>query len=181
MNNLEKRYRTEVIPKLKQLLGYKNDLAVPRLVKVIINIGIGSGARDEKSRTAASETLKRISGQKPVLNLAKKSISSFKIRRGMPVGVSVTLRKKRMYDFVDKLINVTLPRVRDFRGLNPKSFDGRGNYSLGFREHNVFPEIKSDEVENIHGLELAIVTSAESDNEALKLLELLGFPFKKED
>ncbi|MDD5342246.1 MAG: 50S ribosomal protein L5 [Patescibacteria group bacterium] len=179
INQLEKLYREKVVPEMRRSFGYKNDLAVPRLVKAVINIGTGNATRDEKTKQAYTETLTRITGQKPVVRLARKSISSFKVRKGMAVGLSVTIRRRRLYDFVNKLVNVTLPRVRDFQGLEPKSLDGNGNLNIGFKENTVFPEIKPDEVENIHGLEVAIVTNAKSNKEALKLFELLGFPFKK--
>ncbi len=177
---LQEKYKKEIVPVMKKEFNLKNDLAVPSLEKVVLNVGIGASIKDDKIRSTAEETLTRITGQKPVIRLAKKSIAAFKIRKGMPVGISVTLRKKRMYDFVDKLINVALPRVRDFRGLDPKFLDGKGNMNIGFKEHIVFPEIKPDEVEMIHGLEVAIVTSAKDNIQAKKLFELLGFPFIKE-
>lgn len=166
---------------MREAFGYTNDHAVPRLVKVVVNVGIGRGLKDEKFQSVVHSTLERITGQKPVVNKAKKSISSFKIRKGMPVGMSVTLRGKRMYDFTEKLVNVTLPRVRDFQGLDTKVLDGQGNVNLGFKEHIVFPEIRPDEVESIHGLEVAIVTTARDNESALKLFTLLGFPFKKSE
>ncbi|MFA6198488.1 MAG: 50S ribosomal protein L5 [Patescibacteria group bacterium] len=179
MNALEKKYREEVVPAMLKEFGYRNRMAVPKITKVVVNVG--TGVRDPKIREAAEANLKRITGQKPVVTLAKKSISSFKVRKGMEVGLSVTLRKQRMYDFLFKLINVTFPRVRDFRGLERKGMDGHGNLNLGFKDHMVFPEIRTDEVELVHGLEMAVVTTATKDQEAMKLLELLGFPFKKEE
>lgn len=177
---LQEKYKKEVISEMKKKFNFKNDLAVPKIEKVVVNIGINASNKDEKVRTTAENTLAKITGQKPVVRLAKKSISAFKIRKGMPVGMSVTLRKKRMYDFVDKLINVALPRVRDFRGLDPKGLDGKGNLNIGFKEHIVFPEIKTDEVDIIHGLEVAIVTSAKDNDQAKELFALIGFPFKKD-
>lgn len=179
MNALEKKYREEVVPAMLKEFGYRNQLAVPKLKKVVVNVG--TGVRDPKVREAAEVNLQRITGQKPVVNLAKKSISSFKVRKGMEVGLSVTLRKQRMYDFLYKLVNATFPRVRDFRGLERKGMDGQGNLNLGFKDHTVFPEIRTEDVESVHGLEIAVVTSAVTDKEAMRLLELLGFPFKKEE
>jgi large subunit ribosomal protein L5 len=179
MNALEKKYRDKVVPAMLKEFGYHNQLAVPKIMKVVINVG--TGVRDPKIREAAEANLQRITGQKPVVTLAKKSISSFKVRKGMEVGVSVTLRKQRMYDFLFKLINATFPRVRDFRGLERKGMDGQGNLNLGFKDHTVFPEIHTEDVESVHGLEIAVVTNAITDKEAMRLLELLGFPFKKEE
>lgn len=179
MNRLQKKYIKEVAPKLKEELGYKNIMAVPRIYKVKINVGLGKSLTDPKFNEIAENTLSKISGQKPVYNKAKKSISVFKIREGMNVGMSVTLRSERMYDFLDKLINVTLPRVRDFRGLSPKSVDQRGNLTIGFKEHMVFPEINTDEVEKLHGLEVSIATTAQDKKSGLKLFRQLGFPFTK--
>lgn len=177
MNRLLEKYKKEVIPFLKQKFGYKNDLAVPKLEKVVINVGLNKN-QDEKFREVAISTLKRITGQQPVETLAKKSISAFKIRKGMVVGVMVTLRGKRMYDFIDKLISITLPRVRDFHGLTPDSLDQGGNLTIGFKEHISFPEIRTDEVEKIHGLEICLVSTAKTKEEGLELLRGLGFPFK---
>jgi len=180
MERLREKYKNEAIPAMKKTFGYKNDLAVPRLKKVVLNIGTGHGLKDPKFNEVASDTLQRISGQKPVNTIAKKSISNFKIREGLIVGMMVTLRGKRMYDFVDKLINITLPRVRDFRGINTRAVDRQGSLNIGFREHIAFPEIKADEVEKIHGLQVSIITSAKTKEEGLELLKLLGFPFVKE-
>lgn len=160
--------------------GYKNNMAVPKITKVVINVGTGHGLKDAKFNEAVENTLIRITGQQPVKTAAKKSISNFKIREGLIVGMMVTLRGKRMYDFLDKLINIALPRVRDFRGLNPKSVDPKGNLNIGFREHISFPEIKSDEIEKIHGLQVSVVTTAKTRDEGVELLTLLGFPFSKE-
>lgn len=176
--NLREKYQKEVAEKLKKEYGYANDLAIPRLLKVSLNIGIGKSKDDPKVAETAENTLKRITGQKPVYTLAKKSISAFKIREKMKVGLKVTLRGKRMWDFLEKLINITLPRVRDFRGLEPKAIDRTGNLTIGFKEHLVFPEINSDEVEKLHGLEVSVATTAKNQKEALSLFKHLGFPFK---
>lgn len=178
MNRLLEKYKKEVIPALKEELGYKNNLAVPRLEKVIVGIGTGQGLREPRFTELTEETLKRITGQRPVKTSAKKSIAAFKIRQGMNVGLKVTLRGRRMYDFIDKLINVTLPRVRDFRGLSAKALDGSGNLTIGFKEHLAFPEIRSDEVERMHGLEVTIVTTAKDNQAGLALFKKLGFPIK---
>ncbi len=178
MARLNEQYRKKIIPEMKKKFGYKNDLEVPRLLKVVLNVGIGPGLKDSDYLESVKNILIRISGQQPVETKAKKSISSFKIREGMVVGVKVTLRGKRMYDFIEKLVNVSLPRVRDFRGLDPDKFDGHGNYSIGFKEHVAFPEISPDEIERIYGLEVNISTSANNDEEGHELLRLLGFPFK---
>ena len=161
-------------------LGYKNILQVPKLVKVVLNVGYGRQVKETAFVENIGETLKAISGQKPIQNKAKKSISNFKIREGMNIGASVTLRGKRMYDFIDKLVSITFPRVRDFRGISPKSFDKQGNYSIGFKEHIAFPEIKSDAVDKLHGLQIVINTTAENKTAGLALLGKLGFPFKKD-
>lgn len=179
MISLKEKYQKEIIPKMKAALGYKNNLAVPRLEKVVINIGIGRAIREPKFLDVVVSTLTRITGQKPVFTKAKKSISNFKIKKGMTVGAMVTLRGKRMYDFVEKLIKVTLPRVRDFRGLSSKAVNAQGNLSIGYKEHTVFPEIKSDEVETLHGLEVNIATTAKTKEEGIKLFKLLGFPFQE--
>ena len=161
--------------------GYTNNLAVPKITKVVLNIGVGRTKDDPKSIEVAENTLKRITGQKAVSTKAKKSISAFKVREGMIVGLKVTLRGNRMYDFLTKLVAIALPRVRDFRGLDAKNVDKQGNLNIGFREHMVFPEIKSDEIEKIHGLEVAITSTASNREEGLELLTLLGFPFKKDN
>lgn len=181
MDRLKEKYRTEVIPKMMKQLSIRNPLSVPKIEKVVVNAGLGKSIQDAEYIDAAVETFRRITGQQPVKTLAKKSISNFKIRKGMVVGVKVTLRGPHMYAFLDKLINVALPRVRDFRGLSRTAFDGHGNYSIGFEEHIVFPEISSDEVEHIVGLEVNITTSAKNDEEGLALLQALGFPFQKKD
>lgn len=173
-------YKTEVVPKLKQAFGYKNIHAVPTVRSITLNVGLGPGLKDARFLETAEKTLTRISGQRPVKTKARKSISTFKIREGMVVGLKVTLRGKRMWDFLEKLFRVSLPRVRDFRGLSPKAFDGRGNYSIGFKEHIAFPEIHSDELEVLHGLQVTISTSADSNEEAKALLTHLGLPLKKD-
>ncbi len=180
MSRLYTTYRTVVIPKLRENLGEANTNALPRIEKVVLNTGLSKSIHDPAYTEKAIGVLARITGQQPVKTNAKKSISNFKIKKGMVVGAKVTLRGARMYDFLDKLVNVALPRVRDFRGLPRDAFDGKGNYSLGFGEHIVFPEISSDEVETIVGLEVNIVTNAQSDEQGRLLLELLGFPFEKE-
>ncbi len=180
MSRLKEKYFKEVIPAMKKEFGYKSDLAVPRINKVVINAGVGKSLDNKKLLDQVVSDLAAITGQKPVLRLAKKSISSFKIREGLPIGVSVTLRGAMVYEFIDRLISVAVPRIRDFRGLPKDSFDGRGNYSIGFKEHIVFPEINTDSITNIFGLQVTIVTNAATDNEARKLLILLGFPIKNE-
>jgi len=176
---LEEKYLTEVTPQLKARLGYNNIMQLPRLEKVVLSIGLGEAIQDAKALEVAGKDLATISGQRPVTTRAKKSISSFKLRAGMPIGMMVTLRGKRMYDFFDKLVNVVLPRFRDFRGVSRDSFDGRGNYSLGIKEQIVFPEIDYDKVDKIRGFEVTIVTTAKNDDEARNLLELMGMPFRR--
>lgn len=179
MPRLLDHYRTTVVPLLQKELGVPNVLACPRVEKVVLNVGFGSNFKDATHRDAALHTLARISGQKPVPTAARKSISNFKIRKGNIIGARVTLRGARMYEFLDKLISIALPRVRDFRGLSPKGFDGHGNYAIGFNEHVVFPEISPDEVERIHGLEVVIVTTAKDNRSAEVLLRALGLPLTK--
>jgi len=177
--DLKTLFREEIAPKLEKELGVKNVNAVPKLEKVTLNIGIGSIIqRQGKDFSHIEENLARIAGQKPVITKSRKAISNFKIRDGMPVGLVVTLRGKRMYDFINKLVNITLPRVRDFRGISPKSFDGKGNYSLGFKEHIVFPEIDPDDVLQLHGVQITISTTAKNDKDGIALLKALNFPFK---
>jgi large subunit ribosomal protein L5 len=176
---LKEKYHKEVIEQMKAEFGYTNNLAVPKILKVTLNVGIGKGKEDPKVAETANNTLMRITGQRPIYTLAKKSISAFKVRAGMKVGLKVTLRGRRMWDFLEKLVKVSLPRVRDFRGLAPQSVDKNGNLNIGFKEHLIFPEIKSDEVEKIHGLEVAITTSAGDYKKGFKLLKYLGFPFRE--
>ncbi len=176
---LKDKYYKEIVPQLKEKFGYKNVFEVPHLEKVVINVGFGRHAKEKEYIESIENTLMRISGQKPILTKARKSISSFKIRQGMIIGAAVTLRKERMFDFLEKLINVTFPRVRDFRGISEKSVDKSGNLSIGFKEHLPFPEVKSDEVDKIHGLSVCISTTAKNREEGLELFRLMGFPFKK--
>jgi len=178
-SRLEEKYLTELAPQLKARLGYDNIMQLPRLRKIVLSIGLGEATQEPKALEAAEKDLATISGQHPVTTRAKKSISSFKLRAGMPIGMMVTLRGKRMYDFFDKLVNVVLPRFRDFRGVSRDSFDGRGNYSLGMKEQIVFSEIDYDKVDKIRGLEVTIVTTAKNDDEARTLLELMGMPFRR--
>jgi large subunit ribosomal protein L5 len=175
---LLERYRTEIVPTLMREFQYPNVMAVPRLEKIVLNIGLGEAVQNARAIEAASRDLAAITGQRPVVTRAKKSIAGFKIRKGMPIGLMVTLRGDRMYEFFDKLVNIVLPRVRDFHGVSPRSFDGRGNYSLGLREQLVFPEIDYDQIDKVRGLEITIVTTARTDAEAKRLLELLGMPFR---
>ena len=178
-SRLEEKYLAELAPQLKARLGYDNVMGLPRLRKIVLSIGLGEATQEPKALEAAEKDLATISGQHPVTTRAKRSISSFKLRAGMPIGMMVTLRGKRMYDFFDKLVNVVLPRFRDFRGVSRDSFDGRGNYSLGMKEQIGFPEIDYDKVDKIRGLEVTIVTTAENDDEARTLLELMGMPFRR--
>ncbi|MEW6448294.1 MAG: 50S ribosomal protein L5 [Bacillota bacterium] len=178
MSRLKEKYRKEVVPALMDKFGYKNVMQVPRLEKVTVNMGLGEAIQNPKVIDAAVEDLKAITGQKPVVTRAKKSIAAFKLRAGTQIGAKVTLRGQRMYDFVDKVVNVVLPRVRDFRGVSPKSFDGRGNYTLGMREQIIFPEIDYDKVDKVRGMDITFVTTAKTDEEARELLRLLGMPFQ---
>ena len=177
MSPLKERYRKEVVPNLMELCGYKNVMQVPRLEKVVLGIGVGEAIQNAKALEAAEGDLTAISGQHPVITRAKKSIAAFKLRSGMPIGLKVTLRGERMYDFFDKLVNSVLPRIREFQGVSPDSFDGRGNYTLGLREQAVFPEIDYEKIDKIRGLEVSIVTTAKTDEEGRHLLRLLGMPF----
>jgi large subunit ribosomal protein L5 len=181
MNNLHKFYNEQVRPALMAKFGYKNAMAAPQIKKIAVNVGISSNIKDQEYNANVENTLVRITGQRPVKTVAKKSISSFKVREGMVVGMKVTLRGERMWDFLEKLIKITLPRVRDFRGINPKSFDQSGNYSIGFKEYISFPEIRPDEIERVHGLEVTISTTAGDQKTGLELLSNLGLPFKKEE
>ncbi len=174
------KYRDEVVPRLMHRFGYKNPMEVPRLVKIVVNMGVGSAVQDIKSLERAMEDLRLITGQQPAVRRAKKSEAGFKLRKGMPVGAKVTLRKERMWDFLDKVISIALPRVKDFKGLNPRSFDGRGNYSFGIAEQIVFPEIDYDKVDRIRGMDISIHTTAQTDEEAMWLLSLLGLPIRGE-
>jgi large subunit ribosomal protein L5 len=176
---LRQRYQDKIIPALIQRFAYTNALQVPRLVKVVANIGIGESISNPKALDAATADLKKITGQQPVVMKSRKAIANFKLRAGLPIGIKVTLRGARMYQFVDKLISVGLPRIRDFRGISPTSFDGHGNYTLGLREQLVFPEIEYDKIDKLRGLEITFVTTARTDEEARALLTELGFPFRK--
>lgn len=176
---LQNKYKEDVIPVLKEKFGYTNIHQVPKLHKVVINMGVGEGSKNAKLIESAVQELTGIAGQKAVVTRAKKSIATYKIREGMPVGCMVTLRGERMYDFLQKLIGVVLPRIRDFRGISAKSFDGRGNYSLGLKEQGLFPEISYDDIDTVKGMDISIVTTAETDEEARELLAALGMPFKK--
>jgi len=178
MSQLKEYYEKEVVPKLVETYEYKNVMQVPKLGKVILNMGLGEAIHNIKLIESASEELRMIAGQQPVVTRAKKSIAAFKLRAGMPIGCRVTLRRRRMYDFYNKLVNIALPRVRDFRGVPKKAFDGRGNYSLGIREHIIFPEIDYDKIDKIKGLNISVVTTANTDEEGRELLRLLGMPFK---
>ncbi|MBU0495790.1 MAG: 50S ribosomal protein L5 [Chloroflexi bacterium] len=175
---LQQRYRDEVVPVLAKEFGYKNVMEIPGLHKVKVNIGLGEAIRDAKVLDAAMKDMVAITGQRPVVTRARKSIAAFKVRAGMPVGLTVTLRGRRMYDFLDRLFNVALPRIRDFRGLSAKSFDGRGNYTIGLREQLIFPEIDYDSIDKLRGLEVCIVTTAHTDAEGRALLHALGLPFR---
>jgi large subunit ribosomal protein L5 len=177
--NLQKLYREVAVPELMKTFGYKNRLEVPRLDKTVISMGIGEGSRDAKLMDALQENLAQIAGQKPVVTKARKSIANFKIRAGMPVGMMVTLRRRRMYFFVERLFHTAIPRIRDFRGLSPRSFDGRGNYSLGLTEQLVFPEISYDSIPRVQGMNITLCTTAKTDDEARELLRLLGAPLAR--
>ena len=176
--NLKTKYQEDVVPALKEKFGYKNDHQVPKLVKVVLNMGVGEASHNSKIADTIEAQLTKIAGQKAVVTKAKKSIASYKLREGMPVGAMATLRGDRMYDFLQKLICVVLPRIRDFRGISAKSFDGRGNYTLGLKEQALFPEITYEEVDLVKGMNVSIITTAETDDEARELLRLLGMPFK---
>ncbi|HET9016211.1 MAG TPA: 50S ribosomal protein L5 [Thermomicrobiaceae bacterium] len=176
---LRERYRDEVVPEMMVEFGYQNVLEVPRIEKIVLNIGLGEAIANGRALDAATNDLAAISGQKPVVTRAKKSIAAFRLRTGMPIGVMVTLRGDRAYEFLDRLIGTALPRIRDFHGLSPRSFDGRGNYTLGLREQLVFPEIEYDRIDRVRGLEVSIATTAKTDEEGRRLLRLLGMPFRE--
>lgn len=179
MARLKDQYRSDVIPQLMMEFGYKNVMQVPKVEKIVVNIGLGEAIQNAKAIDAAVGDLSAITGQKPVVTRAKKSIAAFKLRAGMPIGAMVTLRGPRMYEFLDRLVSTALPRIRDFRGVSPNAFDGRGNYTLGVREQIVFPEIDYDKIDKTRGLEMSIVTTAKTDQEGRRLLALLGMPFAK--
>jgi len=180
MNRLKEFYRTEGVPVLAKELGVSNVMEVPRIVKVVVNIGVGEALDNPKALDAAVNDLSLIAGQRPIVTKARKSIANFKLREGRAIGVKVTLRGERMWAFLDRLINIVLPRVRDFRGVSREAFDGRGNYTLGLREQLIFPEIEYDKIDKIRGMEITIVTTARSDDQARMLLQILGMPFKRE-
>ena len=179
MNRLEEKYKKEVVPSLTGKYNYKTIMLVPKIEKIVVNMGVGDALTNSKNLEAAVSDLAKITGLKPVETKAKKSIAAFKVREGHKIGCKVTLRGEKMYNFLDKLISIDLPRVRDFRGLSPKSFDGRGNYTIGIKEQLIFPEINFDEVEKVRGMDIVIVTTAKTDAEALDLLKELGVPFRK--
>jgi large subunit ribosomal protein L5 len=179
MNRLLEKYRNEITPALMEKFNYSSIMESPRVSKIVINIGVGDAVANPKVLDDAVNELTLITGQKPLVTRAKKSIATFKLREGMPIGCKVTLRGDRMYDFLDKLVTIALPRVRDFRGINPKGFDGRGNYTLGIKEQLIFPEINYDKVSKIRGMDIVFVTTANTDQEAFELLKLFGMPFKK--
>lgn len=179
MSDLQKYYNEQVVPKLKEKFNYANVHQIPRLKKIVLNMGLGEAIQNIKILDSAVDELMSIAGQRPVITRAKKSIAAFKLREGMPIGCMVTLRRTRMFDFLNKMVNIALPRVRDFRGISPKAFDGAGNYSLGIKEHIIFPEIDYDKIDKIKGMNISIVTSAENDEEGRELLTLLGMPFRK--
>ena len=176
---LQTYYQDVVVPRLTEQFGYTNPLMVPRLDKIVLNMGVGEAVADSKKVQSAAEDLARIAGQKAVVTKARTSIATYKLRQGMPIGAKVTLRKQRMFEFLDRLVTVALPRVRDFRGLNPKSFDGRGNYALGIKEHIIFPEIDYDKVDQVWGMDVVVCTTARTDDEARALLGALNFPFRQ--
>ena len=178
MERLQEKYKNEVVPELTKKFGYKNIMQLPKIEKVIINMGVGEAVGNPKALDAAVSDLTIIAGQKPVLTRAKKSLAAWKLREGMPIGTKVTLRGTRMYQFLDKFINVALPRVRDFRGVSSTAFDGRGNYAVGLKEQLIFPEIEYDKIDKLRGMNIVIVTTAEKDEEARELLKLMGMPFK---
>lgn len=176
---LQTVYKDEIVPKLKEDFGYDNIMAVPKLVKIVVNSGVGDAVENEKVLDTVVDNMAKITGQHPIKTRSKKSISNFKLREGMPIGCKVTLRKRIMFEFLDRLINLALPRTRDFQGIPDKSFDGRGNYTLGIKEHTIFPEINTDDVDRVHGLDITFVTTAETDEEAYALLKGFGMPFVK--
>jgi large subunit ribosomal protein L5 len=179
VNRIKEIYNNEIVDAMMKKFNYKNKMAVPKIEKIVINMGVGEAKENKKVLDAAVNDLTIIAGQKPVITKAKKSVAAFKVREGMPIGCKVTLRGERMYDFADRLINLALPRVRDFRGVNPNAFDGRGNYALGIKEQLIFPEIEYDKVDKVRGMDIIFVTTAKTDEEARELLTLFGMPFKK--
>ncbi|MCP5379457.1 MAG: 50S ribosomal protein L5 [Novosphingobium sp.] len=178
---LRAKYDAEIAQAMTAKFGYKNPLEVPRLEKITLNMGVGEASQDKKKVQTAAAEMELIAGQKPVITKAKKSIAQFKLREGMPIGCKVTLRRERMYEFLDRLVTIAMPRIRDFRGLNPKSFDGRGNYAMGLKEQIIFPEISYDQIEKVRGMDIIVTTTAKTDDEARELLRLFGFPFPAEE
>jgi large subunit ribosomal protein L5 len=178
---LKSDYEDRIVKAMTEKFGYKNRLEVPRLDKIVINMGVGEATQDKKKVEAAAAEMQAISGQKPVITKAKKSIAQFKLREGMPIGAKVTLRRDRMFEFLDRLVTIALPRVRDFRGLNPKSFDGRGNYAMGLKEQIIFPEINYDQIDKVRGMDIIVTTTAKTDEEARELLRLFNFPFPRDE
>ena len=174
-------YEQRIVPAMIEKFGYKNRLEVPKLDKIVINMGVGEATQDKKKVEAAAAEMQAIAGQKPVITKAKKSIAQFKLREGMPIGAKVTLRRDRMFEFLDRLVTIALPRVRDFRGLNPKSFDGRGNYAMGLKEQIIFPEINYDQIDKVRGMDIIVTTTAKTDDEARELLRLFNFPFPRDE
>ena len=181
MSRLRERYSKEVAPALAKEFGYKNVMAIPKIEKVVVNMGLGEATGNAKIVDTGADEVARVTGQKPVVTRAKKSIAGFKIREGMPIGTKVTIRGVRMYEFLDRLVSIALPRIRDFRGLSPASFDGRGNYSIGIREQIIFPEINYDDIQAVRGLDVAITTTAQNDDEGYALLKGLGLPFRERE
>ena len=178
---LRAKYDAEIAQAMTAKFGYKNPLEVPKLEKITLNMGVGEASQDKKKVQTAAAEMELIAGQKPVITKAKKSIAQFKLREGMPIGCKVTLRRERMYEFLDRLVTIAMPRIRDFRGLNPKSFDGRGNYAMGLKEQIIFPEISYDQIEKVRGMDIIVTTTAKTDDEARELLRLFGFPFPAEE
>jgi large subunit ribosomal protein L5 len=176
----KKLYDETIAKAMTEKFGYKNVMEVPKIDKIVLNMGVGEATQDKKKVTSAAEEMELIAGQKPVITKAKKSIAQFKLREGMPIGAKVTLRRERMYEFLDRLVTIAMPRIRDFRGLNPKSFDGRGNYAFGIKEQLIFPEISYDKIEKMRGMDIIVTTTAKTDDEARELLRLFGFPFPVE-
>ena len=174
---MRSKYDAEIAKAMTEKFGYKNVMEIPRISKIVLNMGVGEATQDKKKVESAAQEMELIAGQKPVITKAKKSIAQFKLREGMPIGVKVTLRRERMYEFLDRLITIAMPRIRDFRGVNPNSFDGRGNYAMGIKEQIVFPEINYDRIEKVRGMDVIVTTTAKTDDEARELLRLFGFPF----
>jgi len=177
---MKAKYAAEIAAAMQEKFGYKNAMEIPRIEKITLNMGVGEASQDKKKVQTAAAEMELIAGQKPVITKAKKSIAQFKLREGMPIGCKVTLRRERMYEFLDRLITIAMPRIRDFRGLNPKSFDGRGNYAMGLKEQIIFPEISYDQIEKVRGMDIIVTTTAKTDDEARELLRLFGFPFPLE-